>query len=92
MTARDRRESTGSVSATAAVPSPPGAATVKVRLSGTRRGCAEAAARLHRVFYVASVSQPYPEAGSPRLVRVYVRARLDLPPEPPPAVATGGPQ
>jgi hypothetical protein len=92
MTARDRRESTGSVSATAVAPSPPAGATVKVRLSGTRRGCAEAAARLHQVFYVVSVSQPYPEAGSSRLVRVYVRARLDLRPEPPPAAPTGGPQ
>ena len=67
-------------------------AVVKVRLSGTRRGCADAVARLHRVFYVASVSQPYLAAGSPELVRVYVRVRLDLRPEPPPAVATGGPQ
>jgi hypothetical protein len=68
------------------------AATVKLRLSGTRRGCAEAAGRLHRVFYVASVSEPYPEAGSSRLVQVYVRVRLDLRPEPPPAVspAPGG--
>jgi hypothetical protein len=63
------------------------AATVKVRLSGTRRGCAEAAGRLHRVFYVASVSEPYPEAGTTRLVQVYVRVRLDLRPEPPPAAA-----
>jgi hypothetical protein len=63
-----------------------GAALVKVRLSGTRGGCAEAAGRLHRLFYVTSVSQPYPEAGSSRLVQVYVRVRLDLRPEPPPAV------
>lgn len=67
-------------------PSAPGA-SVKVRLAGTRRGCAEAARRLHAVFYVTSVSEPYPEAGSSRLVQVYVRVRLDLRPEPPPAVS-----
>ena len=70
-------------------PARPGA-VVKVRLSGTRRGCAEAATRLHQVFYVASVSPPYAEAGSSRLVRVYIRVRLDQRPEPPPAA--GGPQ
>jgi hypothetical protein len=72
-------------------PSAPGA-TVKVRLGGTRRGCAEAARRLHQVFYVRSVSEPYPEPGSSRLVQVYIRVRLDLRPEPPPAVspAPGG--
>ena len=64
-------------------------AVVKMRLAGTRRGCAEAAGRLHRLFYVASVSQPYPEAGSSRLVQVFVRVRLDLRPEPPPATAGG---
>ena len=70
----------------------PAGALVKVRLAGTRRGCAEAAKRLHAVFYVTSVSEPYPEAGSSRLVMVYVRVRLDLRPEPPPAVspAPGG--
>jgi hypothetical protein len=62
------------------------AATVKLRMSGTRRGCAEAARRLHAVFYVASVSEPYPEPGTTRLVQVYVRVRLDLRPAPPPAV------
>lgn len=72
-------------------PSAPGA-TVKVRLSGTRRGCADAARRLHAVFHVTSVSQPYPEAGSSRLVRVYIKVRLDLRPAPPPAAAAGGPQ
>lgn len=65
-------------------PSAPGI-TVKIRLAGTRGGCAEAARRLHQVFYVRSVSEPYPEAGSSRLVQVYVRVRLDLRPEPPAA-------
>jgi hypothetical protein len=72
-------------------PSAPGA-RVKVRLSGTRRGCAEAAGRLHRLFYVTSVSEPYPEVGSSRLVMVYVKVRLDLRPAPPPAAASGGSQ
>jgi hypothetical protein len=63
-------------------PTAPGA-TVKVRLAGTRHGCAEAARRLHAVFYVTNLSEPYPEAGSSRLVQVYVRVRLDLRPEPP---------
>lgn len=65
---------------------------VKLRLSGTRRGCAEAARRLHAVFYVTRVSEAYPEPGSSRLVRIYIRARLDLRPAPPPAAATRGPQ
>jgi hypothetical protein len=68
------------------------AATVKLRLAGTRGGCAEAARRLHAVFYVASVSEPYPEPGTTRLVQVYVRVRLDLRPAPPPAAASGGPE
>lgn len=79
-----------SAPAEAGRPSPAGA-VVKVRVAGTRRGCAEAAARLHRVFYVTSVSQPYPEAGSSRLVIVYVKVRLDLRPAPPPG-AEGGPR
>jgi len=65
---------------------------VKIRLSGTRRGCAEAAAGLHRLFYVASVSEPDPDPGSSRLVQVFVRVRLDRRPEPPPAAVTGGRQ
>lgn len=72
-------------------PAAPGA-TVKVRLAGTRRGCAEAARRLHAVFRVVSISEPYPEPGSSRVVQVYIRVRLDLRPEPPPAAAPGGPQ
>ena len=70
----------------------PAGAVVKVRLSGTLRGCAEAARRLHAVLYVISVSEPYAEAGTSRLVRVYIRARLDLHPARPPAAAAGGPQ
>ncbi len=71
---------------------PPPGAVVKVRLGGTMRGCAEAAGRLHRLFYVTSVSQPYPDAGSSGLVRVYVKVRLDLRPAPPPAAPAGGPR
>jgi len=70
-------------------PPAPAGAMLRVRLSGTRRGCAEAARRLHAVFFVLSTSEPYAEAGSSRLVRVYVKVRLDLRPEPPHA-ATGG--
>jgi hypothetical protein len=77
--------------AEAARPSAPGA-TVKVRLSGTRRGCAESAARLHRLFYVTSVSQPYPEAGSSRLVMVYIKVRLDLRPASPGRSTEGEPR
>ena len=80
------------MSGTEAGPPPAPGATVKIRLAGTRRACAEAATRLHAVFYVSSVSQPYQEAGSSRLVQVYVRVRLDLRPAPPPAAAAGGPQ
>ena len=79
------------MSGTEAGPSPAPGATVKIRLAGTRRGCAEAARRLHAVFHVTSVSEMYPEAGSSRLVQVYVRVRLDLRPVPP-AAAAGGPQ
>jgi hypothetical protein len=75
------------VSASAELGRPARGAVVKVRLGGTRRGCAEATARLHRLFYVAAVSQAYPEPGSSRLVMVYVKVRLDLRPEPPPAVS-----
>ncbi len=79
------------VPAGAVRPAPAGAA-VKVRLSGTRRGCAEAAARLHRVCYVASVSQPYPDPGASQRVKVYLRIRLDLPSESPPGGKTGDPR
>lgn len=72
--------------AEAASPAPPGA-IVKVRLAGTRRGCAGVDRHVPAVFRVVSISEPYPEAGSSRLVQVYVRVRLDLRPEPPPAAA-----
>ena len=67
----------------------PAGARVKVRLAGTRRGCAEAARRLHAVFYVTSVSAPYAEPGSSRVVQVYLKVRLDLRPAPP-AARSGG--
>jgi hypothetical protein len=68
----------------------PSGATVKLRLAGTRHGCAEAARRLHAVFRVTSVSEVYPEAGSAAVVQVYVRVRLDLRPAPPPPAAVAG--
>ena len=72
--------------AEAASPAPPGA-VVKVRLTGTRRGCAEAARRLHAVFRVVRISEPYAEPGGSRVVQVYIKVRLDLRPAPPPAVS-----
>ena len=68
----------------------PAGTVVKVRLAGTRRGCAEAARRLRSVFCVTSVSAPYAEPGSSRVVQVYLKVRLDLRPAPPPAAASGG--
>jgi hypothetical protein len=68
---------------------PPPGAVVKMRLAGPRRGCAEAARRLHGLFYVTAVSEAYAEPGSARLVQVFVRVRLDRRPEPPPAAAGG---
>jgi len=50
---------------------------VKIRLHGTEQECMEAAGRLGQVLGVMSVSQPYPDRGVSRLVRVYVEARLD---------------
>jgi hypothetical protein len=76
------------VSARSDQPAP--GAVVKMRLAGTKRGCTEAAARLHRLFHVAAVSQPYAEPGSSRLVQVYIKVRLDLRPAPPPARTTEG--
>jgi hypothetical protein len=51
---------------------------IKIRLHGTEQECATAAGRLGQVVRVLSVSRPYPGRDS-GLVRVYVKARLDLP-------------
>ena len=55
---------------------------MKLRLEGTPAECEQAAALLGQTFTVVSVSDPYPNRGRSRLVRVYVEARLD-PAEPP---------
>jgi hypothetical protein len=52
---------------------------VKVRLHGTPGEVAEATRRLGQVLDVVSVSDPYPDRGTSRLVRVYLEVRLDQP-------------
>jgi hypothetical protein len=50
---------------------------VKIRLEGTEQECQQAAPRLAEVFEVVSISDPYPNRGQSRLVRVYLEIRLD---------------
>jgi hypothetical protein len=66
---------------------------VKIRLWGTSEECAAAAERLMRCpgLVVLSVSEPYADRGASVLVRVFVEARLDPPPEVQHATATTGP-
>jgi hypothetical protein len=52
---------------------------VKVRLHGTPAEVAEATRRLGQVLDVVVVSDPYPDRGPSRLVRVYLEIRLDGP-------------
>jgi hypothetical protein len=56
---------------------------VKIRLWGTEEECTAAAERLMRTpgLVVLSVSEPYADRGASVLVRVFVEARLDPPPE-----------
>jgi hypothetical protein len=49
---------------------------VKIRLEGTLEECQQVAPRLAEVFEVVSVSDPYPNRGRSRVVRVYVEIRL----------------
>ena len=49
---------------------------VKIRLEGTPEECQQAAPRLAEVFEVVSISDPYPNRGHSRLVRVYLEIRL----------------
>ncbi len=49
---------------------------VKIRLEGTPEECQQAAPRLAEVFEVVSISDPYPNRGRSRLVRVYLEIRL----------------
>ena len=57
---------------------------MKIRLWGTWAECREAAERLMHCpgVLVLSVSEPRADRGASALVRVYVEARLDPPPEP----------
>jgi hypothetical protein len=48
---------------------------VKIRLWGTEDECRELAGRLAAITDVLSVSEPYPDRGASRLVRVYVECR-----------------
>jgi hypothetical protein len=49
---------------------------VKIRLEGTPQECQQATPQLAEVFDVVSISDPYPNRGQSRLVRVYVEVRL----------------
>ncbi len=49
---------------------------MKIRLEGTPQECEQAAPLLGEVLDVVSVSDPYPNRGQSRLVRVYVEVRL----------------
>jgi hypothetical protein len=49
---------------------------VKIRIEGTLEECQQATPQLAEVFDVVSVSDPYPNRGRSRLVRVYVEIRL----------------
>ena len=57
---------------------------MKIRLHGTVGECREAAARLPAIGEVLSVSKPYPDHGTSRLVRVFAEICLG---EPSPAVS-----
>ena len=50
-----------------------------VRLHGTGAEVAEATRRLRQVLDVVVVSDPYPDRGTSRLVRVDLELRLDHP-------------
>jgi hypothetical protein len=52
---------------------------VKLRLHGTPGEVAEATRRLVEVLEVVCVSDPYPDRGTSRLVRVYLEVRLHHP-------------
>lgn len=56
---------------------------MKIRLWGTPEECAAAAERLMHCpgLVVLSVSEPYADHGASVLVRVFLEARLDPPPE-----------
>lgn len=49
---------------------------MKMRVHGLPEEVAETVKRLHDVFALVSVSDPYQDRGASRLVRVYVKVRL----------------
>jgi hypothetical protein len=49
---------------------------VKIRLHGTAEECEQAARLLGETLNVVSVSDPYPDRGHSRLVRVYLEVCL----------------
>jgi hypothetical protein len=49
---------------------------MNIRLEGLPDECAEAVERLTGTFDVVSVSDPYPNRGTSKLVRVYVELRM----------------
>ena len=53
---------------------------MKIRLHGTEDEVREVAGRLAAIVDVLAVSEPYPDRGASRLVRVYVEARTEAPP------------
>lgn len=55
---------------------------MKIRLHGAEAECRQAAARLHALGEVVSVSRPYRDRGLSRLVRVYAEIRLGQAPAP----------
>ncbi len=59
---------------------------MKLRLEGTPDECEQAGALLAHTLEIVSVSDPYPNRGRSRLVRVYVEVRLE--PEPNPTART----
>ncbi len=52
---------------------------MKIRLHGTEDECRELAGRLPAITDVLSVSEPYPDRGASRLVRVYIEAARATP-------------
>jgi hypothetical protein len=49
---------------------------VKIRLEGTPQECQQAGPQLAELFEVVSISDPYPNRGRSRLVRIHLEIRL----------------
>ncbi len=48
---------------------------MKIRLHGSEDECRDLAGRLPAICEVLAVSEPYPDRGASRMVRVYVEVR-----------------